>query len=173
MAPRAAAAAALLAAAAQLASAGESSSFDAGWRFVLGDSTYNPPACDATGFTVNISGTQCYGMSATGGATPEACQNSCCLNPQCTIWQFDASNNQGACWTGSDCSSNVSNPAWTSFQRPTPGPTPPPRAECTSAAEPCAPGFDDSKWRTVSTPHDFMVEGAFDPNADRGHGYLP
>ena len=165
----------LAAALAPAVQAGSSSSFDMSWRYLLGDSTYNPPACDASGFTVNISGTQCMGMSETFGPTAEACQNSCCLDSACTIWQFDASNAAGPCWTGPDsgCTTNVSNAAWTSFQRPTPGPTPPPRAECTSATEPCAVGFDDSAWRTVNTPHDFVVEGAFSPNADRGHGYLP
>jgi beta-galactosidase len=33
--------------------------------------------------------------------------------------------------------------------------------------------FQDSAWRTVSTPHDFIVEGSPTPDADRGHGYLP
>ena len=33
--------------------------------------------------------------------------------------------------------------------------------------------YDDSKWRKVDLPHDFVVEGTFDPAGDRGHGYLP
>jgi beta-galactosidase len=33
--------------------------------------------------------------------------------------------------------------------------------------------YDDSSWQTVNVPHDYVVEGAFDPNADEAHGYLP
>lgn len=34
-------------------------------------------------------------------------------------------------------------------------------------------GYDDSKWRTVQVPHDFVIEGQFAENADAGHGGLP
>ena len=33
--------------------------------------------------------------------------------------------------------------------------------------------FDDAAWRGVRLPHDFIVEGAPTPTADRNHGYLP
>ncbi|MGV3615738.1 MAG: beta-galactosidase GalA [Fimbriimonas sp.] len=33
--------------------------------------------------------------------------------------------------------------------------------------------FDDSKWRTVHLPHDYVVEGTFDPRGDVSHGTLP
>lgn len=33
--------------------------------------------------------------------------------------------------------------------------------------------FDDSKWRTVHLPHDYVVEGTFDPRGDVSHGCLP
>jgi beta-galactosidase len=37
------------------------------------------------------------------------------------------------------------------------------------------PSFDDSEWRIVELPHDWGVEGSFDPNAPGGHrtGFLP
>ena len=31
--------------------------------------------------------------------------------------------------------------------------------------------FDDSSWRTVDLPHDFVVEEPFDPTANVGQGY--
>jgi beta-galactosidase len=34
-------------------------------------------------------------------------------------------------------------------------------------------GYDDSSWRTVHLPHDYVVEGSFDPHADASHGFLP
>jgi beta-galactosidase len=33
--------------------------------------------------------------------------------------------------------------------------------------------YDDSSWQNVDVPHDYIVEGAFDPKADQAHGYLP
>lgn len=33
--------------------------------------------------------------------------------------------------------------------------------------------YDDSSWRTVHLPHDYVVEGTFDSNGDVGHGALP
>ncbi len=42
-----------------------------------------------------------------------------------------------------------------------------PRGDFTSAA------FNDRSWRTVHLPHDYVVEGAFDPKGDVGHGALP
>lgn len=33
--------------------------------------------------------------------------------------------------------------------------------------------YDDSSWQEVNVPHDYIVEGAFDPKADQAHGYLP
>ena len=35
------------------------------------------------------------------------------------------------------------------------------------------PGFQDSDWRNVHLPHDFVVEGTFTPTADASHGSLP
>lgn len=45
-----------------------------------------------------------------------------------------------------------------------------PPSECAQAE--CAPGTDDSQWRAVDLPHDFVVEGAFAPDADMLHGSL-
>ncbi|MGA9450184.1 MAG: beta-galactosidase GalA [Verrucomicrobiia bacterium] len=33
--------------------------------------------------------------------------------------------------------------------------------------------YDDSSWQRVNIPHDYIVEGTFDPKADEAHGYLP
>ena len=35
------------------------------------------------------------------------------------------------------------------------------------------PSFDDSHWRVIDVPHDFVVEGSFSRAADQAHGYLP
>ena len=39
--------------------------------------------------------------------------------------------------------------------------------------EQCEQGFDDSSWRRLDVPHDFVVEGNFTRSADKSHGYLP
>ena len=35
------------------------------------------------------------------------------------------------------------------------------------------PDFNDKSWRIVTLPHDFVVEGAFTPDANAAHGSLP
>ena len=35
------------------------------------------------------------------------------------------------------------------------------------------PDYDDSAWRSVDLPHDWAVEGSFDPQANPWHGFLP
>jgi len=37
---------------------------------------------------------------------------------------------------------------------------------------PAAAAYDDSAWTSVHLPHDFVVEGAFDPRGDANHGSL-
>ena len=41
------------------------------------------------------------------------------------------------------------------------------------ASDPLQRSFDDSNWRTVHLPHDYVVEGSFDPHGDISHGTLP
>lgn len=41
------------------------------------------------------------------------------------------------------------------------------------APEFLSPAYDDSSWQSVNVPHDYVVEGTFDPKADEAHGYLP
>jgi beta-galactosidase len=36
-----------------------------------------------------------------------------------------------------------------------------------------SPAYDDSSWQKVNVPHDYIVEGTFDPKAEIQHGYLP
>lgn len=36
-----------------------------------------------------------------------------------------------------------------------------------------APAYNDSSWERVNIPHDYIVEGTFDPKAENQHGWLP
>jgi beta-galactosidase len=47
------------------------------------------------------------------------------------------------------------------------------KQQANQAAGPAVPRFDDSSWRVVHLPHDFIVEGTFDAAADRSHGFMP
>jgi beta-galactosidase len=38
---------------------------------------------------------------------------------------------------------------------------------------PAAASFDDTGWQTVAVPHDYVIEGTYDPSGDAGHAYLP
>ena len=62
---------------------------------------------------------------------------------------------------------------WVGGARTTrPQPKTPPTT-CTDASLPCSAAFSDEAWRTVSTPHDFVVEGPYSASNDKEHGYLP
>ena len=40
-------------------------------------------------------------------------------------------------------------------------------------ADPSRPAYNDRAWRVVHLPHDYVVEGTFDPSGDAGHAALP
>lgn len=46
-------------------------------------------------------------------------------------------------------------------------------AQTGEAHGPANADFDDSEWRRVKLPHDWAVEGPFDPEQNRGQGYRP
>lgn len=54
------------------------------------------------------------------------------------------------------------------LQPGTPLPPPPP-----ALSGPASANFSDAAWRGVHLPHDFIIEGRFDPQADASHGFLP
>ncbi len=41
-----------------------------------------------------------------------------------------------------------------------------------NAADPTRPAYDDHAWRVVHLPHDYVLESAFTPQGDPGHGSL-
>ncbi len=43
----------------------------------------------------------------------------------------------------------------------------------TADADPSRPAYNDHAWRVVHLPHDYVVEGAFDPSGDASHAALP
>jgi beta-galactosidase len=154
------------------------SSFDTNWLFKLGDDGY-APSCNPSAFATNLSGTFCKGSTMIFVSSRELCESACCGNPDCTFWQWceqpclPQSPGWG-CYNGYDtCPSRESAVNWTTMARATPPtPTPPP-TPCMNASQPCSPTFVDADWRSINTPHDFVVEGAYSPTNDLEHGFLP
>eukprot|EP01012_Entosiphon_sulcatum_P044925 TRINITY_DN597_c0_g2_i1.p1 TRINITY_DN597_c0_g2~~TRINITY_DN597_c0_g2_i1.p1 ORF type:complete len:1020 (+),score=207.47 TRINITY_DN597_c0_g2_i1:110-3169(+) len=156
----------------QPALARDRASLDFNWRFQLNGGAL--PACKADAFPINLNGQQCYGLSSESAGSEEECQRQCCNNPSCEVWQWcppgsTTCSPAPSCWTGhrDQCQDNKS--GWVSMGRNSTGPSP--GQNCTSPY--CQPDFDDSKWRLLNLPHDFVVEGTFGPNNDGSHGFLP
>jgi beta-galactosidase len=144
-------------------------SFDADFKFFLGNPT-PASSCNASAFAPLV-GVQCLGLDQQGGvASAAACQAACCAagGTGCLLWQYSGGASGAGCWTGSDCSDNLTNPNWVGASRPPPNPT-----QTCDPASPCARSYDDSAWRTLTVPHDFIIEGTFDPALDPSHGALP
>ena len=144
-------------------------SFDFGWRFHLGPVAAPGGSCNASSFPVPINDVQCLGLSQDTTATDApSCLRSCCASaPGCSLWQFEGGG--VGCWLGSDCSTNLTGAGWIGG-RVTPAP---PATKC-EAGTPCDPSYDDSTWRALAVPHDFVIEsGSFDPKFDPSRGALP
>ena len=128
-------------------SARETTSFDAGWLFQLGDAGYDRrPDCNASSFAPQTPGTICKGKpSMIFVASAKLCEAACCGNPDCTFWQFcDPSHHclpaspVWGCYNGYDACP-VKEPAtnWTAMARTAPPPPPRPiAAACTDSLLP-------------------------------------
>ena len=149
---------------------------DADWKFTLGTSV--PATCsNASAFPTNRSGVQCYGLTAQAQVSSrQTCLEQCCGDAACEVWQWCPATENGcdpaaSCWTGkADKCNGPKGPGWVGASRTLP-PPPPPMSKCDSPY--CQPDFDDSKWRSLDLPHDFVVEGNFTPHGDTSHGFLP
>jgi hypothetical protein len=121
---------------------------------------------------VNASGVQCLNLAASpaGDASAAACVAACCAagSGGCGAWQWRAGT---GCWTGPDCADLGPDPNGWVGGAASAGPAPP--AACPGEGSPCDPAFDDSAWRSVDVPHDSVIENAFSPSDDPGHGALP
>ena len=157
-------------------------SLDANWRYQP-DAPPAPPQCSDpnTLFPLPYDNQQCMGLNhqAQADGSLQACINSCCADDTCEVYQFcapgqpcDQAGSGGGCWTGTLAGGCTASNGWQSRGRHvTPPPPPAPGQDCTDPR--CAPGTDDSAWRTVQVPHDFVVEGNFSASASTSQGFLP
>jgi beta-galactosidase/beta-glucuronidase len=152
---------------------------DFDWKFYRGDTPgYNPPECPASGFPINMTNMQCFGLQNVPATDAASCEFQCCLDWSCQVWQWCpegqtcGGTNSAQCWIGAV---NQCNPVdgWVSMARndTSPGPPIPGPQQCPQS--PACVDYDDSSWRVLNVPHDYVVEGTFNASADRGHGYLP
>ena len=156
-------------------------SLDAGWKFVL-ESAAPIPACPPRAFSRSLNGQQTLGLKEAAAITEDRCAAECCADQSCETYQFCNSSDCGSgppqqpsCWIGRLTGARTRpSTGWIGKGRsapPAPPPVPSNETKCPAAW--CNISTDDSGWRSVSVPHDFVVEGTFAPAADKSHGYLP
>ena len=167
--------------------------FDYGWRFQASatDAPTLPPTLPPTPaechnltkvFPIKTAAHKTYyGLIANRGATNAAeCAEVCCaMGPTaCFVWQWSDAK---GCWAGISTDMYTSS-GWIGAEREgKPPPSPPTPAPAKPGPQPLAmpvkPAesqvtFDDSKWRLLDLPHDYVVEQAYDKNtpSDQGPG---
>ena len=149
-------------------------------------------------FPTDTSGKQCLGLKqASGVSSLAACAAACCAESACEVYQFcpkGAKCGGESCWIGQLGGAGgpgacKASPGWEGRGRSGGGgPSPDPEGGGKCADPRCQPETDDSAWRVVDVPHDFVVEGNFSKTfssssselgAELGttdpkvHGYLP
>ena len=156
---------------------------DHDWKFELKSGTPGAHCNGSDPFPRDLGSNQTSGLDQASAITEATCADACCSESSCETYQFCNVSScgcgppqQACCWIGKYTGSkSVVAKGWVSRARtvaPTPTPAPGPEpASCSEAW--CARSTDDSKWRSVEIPHDFVVEGVFSPSADMVHGYLP
>lgn len=177
-------------------------SLDLGWRFKLGNIaaellSCEPGAVNAWDEDVSLDGMTCPGWPrlgvGDGWKTEEECALYCCSEPSCRGYLYTptepGSNSYATCLIGdtpaaSSCHTSgltsLSTKGRTRASVPATIPQP-------GSSGPIAVDFDDSAWRLVDVPHDFVVESNPTPGDltkppefrqegvqhDWSHGYRP
>ena len=159
--------------------------FDFNWRFQLVGSAGAPnnrssATCNSTSF--NPTAGTCSGLTASSATTPAACLKACCemLDGSCRSWQFtsdpEATNSRSACWIGTCGGPQHDHSGWVGGtkpggERPDPEGPPPPPTPATSG--PASESFDDSTWRQINVPHDYLISLPYSPMNAFKNGFLP
>ena len=156
---------------------------DHDWKFELQGGRPSGRCNGTDPFPQDLGTKQTSGLNQASAITESTCADACCGETSCETYQFCNVSScgcgppqQACCWIGKYTGAHTSTAkGWVSRARtvaPTPSPGPGPAATCSEAW--CLPTTDDSKWRDVAIPHDFVVEGTFSETlGDKVHGYLP
>jgi hypothetical protein len=178
----------------------QSLTFDYGWKYKLGDpESAHPPlqtaSMDPT-FTNISSGYACTQLawSQLGRMGPSDCTGACSATPGCKAWMWaqewprDQANTRG-CFIhdgtlGDEpvCTKITVDPEMGPASGGMRATLPPPIQEREGVTWK-EPAFDDSAWRSVDVPHDFIIAGdetnttstdyPYSEAADGHHGYIP
>ena len=173
----------------------ETVSFNFGWRFISGDPPGAAAPCPASAFKNTTPGLRCANQVFAPLMRVGDCQRACCpsspyINASasgCTSFQFVTSKDPGhwkenvtaGCYLGvgppdsCDAAGGATPSSIQFLGGRVDAPVLPPPSGTWAAYS--AAGADDSAWRAVDVPHDFVVARRFSPAEDDGgaHGYLP
>ena len=144
-------------------------SLDQGWRFHLGDPC-NQDLCPNNTFAA-FNGVLCSNwghVNPHGQLTLEECRLTCCGDPECIGWTWVSHGHD--CYIGDaidECSSSAASQDVVGGRRVHPARPMIPPANCA----PHTVGYNDSKWRHVNIPHDFVVEQQPSPTLEGSHGF--
>lgn len=138
----------------------ETVSLDFGVRFAPSSAF-----CPAAYFPLPLDNIQCQGLSHAQSAMDAASCKAAACSGNAAVWQFRSSD---GCWVGGSLSLCAGAPAsagWVGGGRNQTGPGPsPPEAQ---------PGFDDSAWKVIDTPHDATISNNYTQSANGGEAFLP
>jgi beta-galactosidase len=167
-------------------------SLNHGWKFeeVGGGSGGGAQNCTdlKQHFPTPYNDVQVLGLKAAPSAKDLAsCAAACCAVASCEVYQFSDERKGGGCWIGQLGGTEGPCPGtgcpkaagWQGRGRQGgAGPSPTPSPGAGGCSDPrCEPATDDSGWRTVNVPHDFVVEHDFSESMSgpkpKSHGYLP
>eukprot|EP01084_Bolivina_argentea_P021791 40505_1 len=117
-----------------------------------------------------MNGMWCDNLMPQGSAkTLQQCADICCADYNCQVYQWCSNStcSEGVCWVGVTGSCRKSASGWITRSRSVPATTPVYNDTYSN------PDFDDSNWKQINIPQDYIVEGTFTPKGDPSHGYLP
>jgi beta-galactosidase len=146
--------------------------FDDSWLFQLGEVPGFEMCSPNQSFPIDMTFTQCQGLTPAGIMSDEdACMSMCCSSSSCQTYEYcppgSTTCTPGDCWygyIGGECTNATE---WVGRGRTSQ--LPPPVFE----TGPTTAGFNDSQWRPLTLPHDFVVEGTYvNISSLMDHGYL-
>ena len=137
----------------------EGVNFDFGWRFSKGNGEMQ---CNNSAFPQDLSKVECLGLSGNNAKSAADCLDACCSQTMCLIWQYSESK---GCWIGQSNDCGHPNNDWVGGGRKSPVEPPTPKQ--------AAKDYDDSTWEIIDVPHDGLINGTYDQNGVKSHGYIP
>ncbi len=159
---------------AECASGGRSThSFDGGWLFHYGDAA-KQELCPGSAFE-EFKGMYCpgWGHQAAYDITEDECKRYCCGDSSCAGWNYNGrwcslGNSHAECVPGQGPGSWKGKGNWTGGFRAVPAPLIEP-----PSGGPHDVTYNDSTWRALDLPHDYVVEQAPVNQPEWNHGFRP